>query len=254
MDQVVSQHDYKTDSPHENVGECSLWMVSLCFLKSVSRFGLDQPCWYLYKRDARWGPFSTLMRFFHVSSVWFSSAVSVGCSSLASAWCAPASTGHSFNCFFSSFFHQGFLSHGFVFITIIWNFDFDRHYSFIKCRPPYLLIVTLGGTIGLDMTLVDKSTPVGSFLLFVLDARMGGVPPVCPWSASCSLKILSAHFTTSRDAFIQYSILDIPFFCPKELGTARGKNESEGWLLTNLVICNVHCSTLFFFLTTWTAP
>jgi hypothetical protein len=65
------------------------------------------------------------------------------------------------------------------FVTIIWNFD--RHFSLIKCRPPYLPIVTLGGTISLDMTLVDKFTPDGSsFWLFVLDARMGGVSLVCP--------------------------------------------------------------------------
>ncbi len=38
------------------------------------------------------------------------------------------------------------------------------------------------------------------------------------------------------------------FYCPKELVTARGKNESEGWLLTNLVISDVHCLPLFFFL------
>jgi hypothetical protein len=45
----------------------------------------------------------------------------------------------------------------------------------------------------------------------------------------------------------QYSIFDFALFCPKELGTARGKNKSEEWLLTNLVIYNVHCSTWFFF-------
>ncbi len=28
--------------------------------------------------------------------------------------------------------------------------------------------------------------------------------------------------------FIRYSIFDFPFFCSKELVTARGKNESEG--------------------------
>ena len=37
-----------------------------------------------------------------------------------------------------------------LFLSIIWNFDL--HFSLIKCRPPYLPIVTLGGTIGLDMT------------------------------------------------------------------------------------------------------
>jgi hypothetical protein len=77
----------------------------------------------------------------------------------------PDSTGHSFSRFFSSFFHQEFLSHGFVFVAIIWNFD--CHFSLIKCRPPYLPIVTSGGTIGLDMTLVDKSTLV-IIIIFII--------------------------------------------------------------------------------------
>jgi hypothetical protein len=80
----------------------------------------------------------------------------------------------SFICrFFSSFFHQGFLSHGFILVTIIWNFD--RHFSLIKCRLPYLPIVTLSSTISLDMTLVDNSTPVGSsFLALCLGRKDGG--------------------------------------------------------------------------------
>ncbi len=33
--------------------------------------------------------------------------------------------------------------------------NFDCHFSLIKCRLPYLLIITLGGPISLDMKLVD---------------------------------------------------------------------------------------------------
>ncbi len=273
MHQVVSQHDYKTDSPHGNAGECSLWMGSQCFLESASCFRSDQPCWYLYKGDARWGPFWRLRDSFMCPLSDFlqqslldvhllyqhNAPLPLQVIPSAASSAASFTRGSYLMALFSSSLsgtmtaishlssadrHIFRLLHRVVPSVLIWHWwmnpdypkqvsvlapfwletvfcfgmagtetvfcfgDFETAFCFgtsqnrflfwRPCGPKQFSVLVWQAQKQFSVSAILKqlsvlaiSTLVGSsFWLFVLDARMGGVPPVCPWSASCSLKIL----------------------------------------------------------------
>ena len=90
-----------------------------------------------------------------MSSVAFSSTVSLGCSSLASAGSAPfsATSVCAFGGSFVGVFHEGFLSVGFDFVSFIGYSD--RYFTLIQRRSSYLSFPTPCGAFGFDMTVVD---------------------------------------------------------------------------------------------------
>ena len=116
-----------------------------------------------------------------MSSVDFSSTVSLGCSSLVSAGSAPfsATSARALGGSFGGFFHQGFLSVGFAFGSFIGYSD--RYFALIQRRSSYLPFAPPCGAFGFDMTVVDF-IHFGwfPFLLFCLGHKDGGCFSICP--------------------------------------------------------------------------
>jgi hypothetical protein len=82
---MIIQHDHKTNSTHEDAQERCLQMGTRFFFKSSPHQRQDQPRQHIYQGDEGRNLLLTFARIVHVLIERFPSAVTVGCSSLASA-------------------------------------------------------------------------------------------------------------------------------------------------------------------------
>ena len=149
-------------------------------LASLACSRLDQPCRYLHKGNAGWRSFSALVRFFHVSTVRLSSAVSFRHSSLAPAGRAPPMAGCTFRGFLVCIFQQGFVSFGVMLLFII--SDLGQDLTSFQCRSSYHPVASSNCAFCTDLIF---SNPPGLVSVFFFQSRTQGWGVlVCPWSGS----------------------------------------------------------------------
>ena len=149
-------------------------------------------------KRCKMGSFLTFMRFCHMLTIQFPPVVIGGGSSLTSAKWAHASSGYAIGCLvfdqcyaeflsgcplFSAFVHYtcGYFASVERGLSDCVQFTPGRSINYIKYFS--IRFVTME-TFCLSFLCVSNPPRFAFFLLSFLDARMGGVPHICPWSKS----------------------------------------------------------------------
>jgi len=140
----------------------------------------NQSCRYLHEGNAGWCSFLAHARFFHVSTVQLTSAVSFRCSSLAPAGRAPPTAGCTFRGFLVCVCQQGFISFGIMLLSVI--SDLGRDLTSFQCRSSYHPVASLSCAFCTDLIF---SNPPGLDSVFFFQSRTQGWGVlICPWSGS----------------------------------------------------------------------